>query len=224
MVGIHEGVGALVMDRLGFIRHDTCEHHANARALSILDKVWPAQMNIPSVSQFVYLAWYILNDDWVLYRGRIITFIKSASAELLSCFDGDSTAAKRENAIFELTKPEKPNVLRWGTLAEMIEFLVQYFDAIQHAFEEERNNGGSNAPTGSVYAMCGQWVKWSGSGKLKSLLMMACEFVDVVWRPIQWEIGALDKDYNVDGCFKVFATSACPQAAHERGIFFEPSN
>jgi hypothetical protein len=51
-------------------------------------------MNIPSVSQFCYLAWYILNDDWPLYHGRILEYIKElANSSFLSRFGGDRKLA-----------------------------------------------------------------------------------------------------------------------------------
>jgi len=49
MIGGIGGVGTLLMDKAGmFLRHDTCEFHASARLLAIIDLLWPPQMNIPS--------------------------------------------------------------------------------------------------------------------------------------------------------------------------------
>lgn len=209
MVGAQGGVGALMMDKAGFVRHDTCEFHASARLLAIIDALWPAQMNVPSVSQFVYLLWYILNDDWALYRGRMVKFVTdstSASAEaLLSRFAGSDVEAKRIAACAELTKPDKPNSLRWNTLADIILFVPRYFEALRSALEEERINGGTNASAGSIPAMCCQWVKWSGSDKLCALLSMASEFVSAVWQPADALIALPDRDYGVSGCFKTFS-------------------
>ncbi len=209
MVGAQNGVAALLMDKAGFVRHDTCEFHASARLLAIIDALWPAQMNVPSVSQFVYLLWYILNDDWPVYRGRMIRFLStdtSASAmSLLSRFSGDDVSVKRATACAELTKPEKPNTLRWNTLAEVIVFVPRYFEALRAALDEERINGGSNVSAGSIPAMCCQWVKWSGSAKLCALLSMAAEFVSAAWQPADAQIALPDNDYDVPGCFKTFS-------------------
>ena len=69
MVGKDSGVGVLLCEKLGhFIRHDTCELHASANLLKTIEMVWPMQMNIPSVTQFCYLSWYILNSDWDLFK------------------------------------------------------------------------------------------------------------------------------------------------------------
>lgn len=209
MVGEHGGVGVLLMEKAGFVRHDTCEFHASARLLAVIDSLWPPQMNIPSVSQFVYLLWYILNDDWALYRGRIVKFLKennSGSAKtLLSHFGGATEDDRRHAALTKLKKPEKPNVLRWGTLTDIILFTPLYFEALQAALDEERVNGGTNAAAGSIAAMCSQWVKWSGSNKLCALLATAVEFVKDVWQPADREIAVPDADFKVPGCFKTFS-------------------
>lgn len=209
MVGLHGGVGALLMEHTGFVRHDTCEFHASARLLAIIDSLWPPQMNVPSVSQFVYLLWYILNDDWELYRGRIVRFLNGARDlqlnALLSRFDGQTYEERREAALHKLKKPEKPNVLRWNTLADSILFAPLYMEALQFALDEERVNAGSNAPSGSIPAMCAQWIKWSGSTKLRALLSMAVEFIVDVWRPADKLIALRDMDYDVHGCFKTFS-------------------
>lgn len=42
MVGVHGGVAALMMERVGYVRHDTCEFRASARLLAIIDALWPA--------------------------------------------------------------------------------------------------------------------------------------------------------------------------------------
>ena len=213
MVGAQGGVGALMMDKAGFVRHDTCEFHASARLLAIIDALWPAQMNVPSVSQFVYLLWYILNDDWELFRGRIVRFLNgppdAGRAALLMRFSGRSDAERLNEALETLKKPEKPNVLRWNTLADIILFAPLYLEALQSALDEERVNAGANAPTGSIPAMCAQGLKWSGSPKLLALVSMAHEFVVDVWQPADKLIALddthYDTHYGVRGCFKTFS-------------------
>jgi hypothetical protein len=65
MVGKFNGVGELLSANLErFLRHDTCEHHASACVARVVENMWPPQMNVPSVTQFCYLAWYLLNDNW----------------------------------------------------------------------------------------------------------------------------------------------------------------
>ncbi len=209
MVGVRGGVGALLMERAGFVRHDTCEFHASARLLAVINSVWPPQMNVPSVSQYVYLLWYILNDDWELFRGRIVRFLNgppdAGRAALLMRFSGRSDAERLNEALETLKKPEKPNVLRWNTLADIILFAPMYLEALQSALDEERVNAGANAPTGSIPAMCAQWLKWSGSPKLLALVSMAHEFVVDVWQPADKLIALDDTHYGVRGCFKTFS-------------------
>jgi hypothetical protein len=110
-----------------------------------------------------------------------------------------------EAALHKLKKPEKPIVLRWNTLADCILFTPLYMEALQFALDEERVNAGSNAPSGSIPAMCAQWIKWSGSSKLRALLSMAVEFIVDVWRPADKLIALRDLDYDVHGCFKTFS-------------------
>jgi hypothetical protein len=130
---------------------------------------------------------------------------QEALTRLLSRFRGETIAERAANAMRKLKKPEKPNVMRWNTLSEIILFTPLFFEAIQHALEAERFNCGSNAPAGSIAAMCTQWLKWSGSPKLCALLAMAVEFVTELWQPADKEIALPDLDYGVPGCFKTFS-------------------
>jgi hypothetical protein len=209
MVGVRAGVGALLMETAGFVRHDTCEFHASARVIAIFGRIWPAQINVPSVSQFVYLLWYILNDDWTVYRGRIKKFLKESctadALRLLDRFSGATLAEKRTMARAELRKPEKPNELRWNTLADIILFTPRYMEACQAALNDERHNAGTNAPAGSIASMCAQWVKWSGCKELRALLVVAVEFVKDVWLPADKQIALHDFTFDVPGCFKTFS-------------------
>jgi hypothetical protein len=209
MIGVHGGVGALLMEKAGFVRHDTCEFHASARVIAIIGRMWPAQMNVPSVSQFVYLLWYILNDDWAMYRGRIIIFLSESSSvealALIGRFDGSTLAEKRAAALAELKKPEKPNELRWNTLADILLFTPRYMEACQAAIDKERFNAGANAAAGSIASMCAQWIKWSGCKELQALLLVAAEFVTDIWLPADKEIALPDVIFGVPGCFKTFS-------------------
>lgn len=144
-----------IAERFPQTRHDTCEHHASARLLSVLDSLWPPVMNIPSVSQFLYISWYILNDDWDLHRGRILSFLNFPATRddvkaVLSRF------GSKEKAIDGVKKPSKPNKLRWGTLAEIVEFVPLYFEALQFAFNQDRETVGANAQS-CIAAICSQW-------------------------------------------------------------------
>jgi len=162
MVGSLNGVGAHVMAKVGYVRHDTCEFHASARVLAILEKVFPGQMNVPSTTQFWYLAWYILNSDWKLFRGRIVDYLKGdPSPALLGRFSGNNKKERVDAALEHLGKPDKPMAARWRTMADTMWFVDLYWEALQAAFESERQTGGVNAKPGSVAAMCNQWIKWS---------------------------------------------------------------
>lgn len=198
MVGKDGGVGVLVMEKKGFCRHDLCEHHASGRLLAILEKVFPPRMNIASPTQFWYLAWYILNSDWNVFRGRIVKYLNENPAQaLLERFPGDN---KKNAALAALGKPEKPMSARWRTLADTMVFVDLFLEALQHAFEEERQVGGVGAPTGSIAAMCTQWLKWSGSEKLRALCSMALEYMTDVWRPFDEKIGFSNQEFDLDGC------------------------
>lgn len=209
MVGTYNGLGALMMQERR-IRHDTCEHYASARLLAVLDSLWPPVMNVPSVSQFLYMTWYILNSDWNLYRGRIIQYLKKEPRSkslraLLRRFGDENPEKALAAALAGVKKPLKPNVLRWGTVADIIKFVPLYLEAIRFAFDLERNTVGAGAEVGSIAAICAQWIKWSGSSKLLVLLDLASEFVGLIWEPANKEIDLLDSDFKLEGCFKVLS-------------------
>jgi hypothetical protein len=204
MVGSLNGVAAHVMAQVGYVRHDTCEFHASARVLAILEKVFPGQMNVPSTTQFWYLAWYILNSDWKLFRGRIVDYLKGdPSPALLGRFSGNNMKERVDAALEHLGKPDKPMAARWRTMADTMWFVDLYWEALQAAFESERQTGGVNAKPGSVAAMCNQWIKWSGSKKLRALCNVALEFVNDIWWPFEQLIGVDDEDFGVAGCNRV---------------------
>jgi hypothetical protein len=95
--------------------------------------------------------------------------------------------------------------LRWGTVAEVVNFVSLYFEALSWAFEHERMTVGANPGACSIAAICSQWTKWSGSPKLHVLLQVTREFIRVIWEPANSEIDQFDKDYQVEGCFKTFS-------------------
>jgi len=181
MVGKSNGVGELLCRKFGrFIRHDTCEHHASACVARVIENLFPAQINVLSVTQFCFLAWYLLNTDWM--KMRMIMHVQlGKSAEQMD--DGIAAmlrrkpdrvigetveaAAARLLASSDLNKPEKPNSNRWGTQARMILYVERFMPLLRVVFDEVRELGGSGAATpASVEAMATQWVKWSGSPKL----------------------------------------------------------
>lgn len=204
MVGDDGGLGALVLEQYPSARHDTCEHHASARLLAVLDSIWPPVMNVPSVSQFLYLTWYILNEDWDLHRARMLQFLdlpgpRSDVQAVLARFKS------RDDAKDHVKKPLKPNKLRWATLAGIVKFVPLFLEALRFTFNQERVNAGANVQPCSVASMCVQWIKWSGSRRLRVLLDVATEFVSEIWEPANREIDLRDWDYDVDSCFKTFS-------------------
>lgn len=205
MVGAQNGVGVLLHVLHPGIRHDTCEHHALARLMAVLYEVFPACMNVLSVTQFLFITWYILNDDWEMYKGRMIKFLNfdSRRADVRAVLG--RFAGGRVEALEKLTKPLKPNPLRWGTVAEIVSFVSLYFEALGWAFEHERMTVGANAGSCSVATICGQWTKWSASPHLLVLLQVTREFIEVIWEPANKEVDKFDNDYHVDGCFKTFS-------------------
>lgn len=121
MVGSINGVAAQVMAKVGYVRHDTCEFHASARVLAILEKVFPGQMNVPSTTQFWYLAWYILNSDWKLLPGRVVDCLKEdPSPALLGRFSGNNKKERVAAALERLGKPDKPMAARLTRCGSLI--------------------------------------------------------------------------------------------------------
>ncbi len=204
MVGKYNGVGERLCEKFGrFIRHDMCEHHALASVLRVLDSIWPAQMNVPSVTQFCYLAWYIMNYDWERVRGLMVTHLKKEEEDLdddviemlkglRSVYQKHDVTEVAEKLLesSELNKPDKPNANRWNTVADCLSYVRSYWPILSVAFDDIRCYGGAAPGTGSIESMCGQWLKWSGSPKLHALLLMASEYVDV------WRVHADRMDYG----------------------------
>jgi hypothetical protein len=207
MIGKDNGLGVLLCKEMEvFIYHHTCELHALANLLKSLQVVWPAQMNVASVVQFGYLCWYILNSFWKYFKGKMKGMIKelfeeNKVKEMINRFDGDSFALKQRQALLGLKKPDRPVVARFGTLAEIIEFIPKYSEVLRLSFDEFREMYGSGAQNGSVAAMCSQWIKWSGSGRLLALMDMAMEFVEM-WKVHNAEIDKWDVHYGTKGNFK----------------------
>jgi hypothetical protein len=205
MAGEISGVAARVIEKYGLVRFDTCEFHASGRVLAVIEKVFPAQMNVASVNQFIFLAWYILNSDWSMFRGMIIQYITDKPSQiLLNRFQGATKQEKRADALEQLGKPAKPMPARWRTVADTLWFVNLYWEALQFAFEKERFNGGANAKTGSTAAMCAQWIKWSGSKKLRALFEFVLEYVNDVWWPFEQQIGYRNEEHALNGCNGVY--------------------
>lgn len=207
MVGVHDGVGVLLSRHFGrYIRHDRCEHHASACVLRVLETIWPAQMNVESVTQLGYLCWYILNEDWEMYQAYMIRAIDAEPAhpsvvQMLQKFGGSVSDAKKL-----LKKPDKPTGSRWRTLSDMIVFVWQYREVLRLAFDKKRcNEGAGGAAPGSIAAMCSQWIKWASSSKLVALLNVAREYVEDFWKKHDDCIRQKDKLFGVDDSFRVFS-------------------
>ncbi len=219
MVGIHAGVGELVSRALGrFLRHDTCEHHASACVARVLENIWPPQINVPSVTQLAFLAWYLVNDNWARARSIMLEQLRKPEAEMdtgiaemLRRMGGTSVVLPVEElaAIFVadgfVRKPDKPNSNRWGTQADMIDFVFNLGPLLAVVFDEIREFGGagSGAP-GSFEAMAAQWIKWYGSRKLRALQAMSCEFL-ALWRRHHDKISLPGQDLEAHCYNKVFS-------------------
>lgn len=205
MVGVHGGVGVLLSQHYGrYIRHDRCHHHASACVLRVLESMWPAQMNVESVTQLSYLCWYILNVDWDTYEKFLIDAMKDdkdeAIQEMLGRFEGGL-----DEAIKKLRKPVKPSGSRWRTLSDMIVFVYRYREALRRAFDKKRVDAGVGASTpGSEAAMCTQWIKWASSPKLCALLNVAREFIQDFWNQHDKRIQEVDLLYGNPDCFGVY--------------------
>ena len=217
MVGKRNGVGQLLSEKFErFIRHDTCEHHASACVARVVENMWPAQMNVPSVTQFCYLAWYLINDDWPRVRMLIHKQLGVEEAEMdqgvIAMLERDwreegGTIEEAAQLLLEssqLNKPNKPNSNRWRTQADMVLFVNSFAPLLAVVFDEIRCFGGAGAVPGSVEAMASQWIRWSGSPKLRVLMSMASEFLSI-WRSHDDYIGLPDEDYDVVCYHKVFS-------------------
>jgi hypothetical protein len=209
MIGHANGTGAILnrmLDR--FIRHDVCELHASATLLRVLERTFPAHMNVRSVSQFSYCAWYILNSDWKLFQSLMVSEL-SLNPRAMSVLvkdwlsnQGGTIEYAANKMIDELKKPEKPNTSRWGTYAHCIQFVCRFLPLLQRVFDLKRQSVGIAKP-GSVAAMCSQWLTWSACRQLRALLVVASEFVDL-WLQHDKRINQSDEDYGCGSCFRVF--------------------
>lgn len=216
MVGIRGGVGIKLSEKFHkYIRHDRCEHHASACVLRVLESVWPAQLGVESVTQLGYLCWYILNEDWDMYRAYMIEFIEDSPVpenvaphkigrkELLKRFSSGPTGIQEAKKM--LVKPDKPTGSRWRTLSNMIIFIWRFREALRWAFDRKRCLEGVGGSTpGSIAAMCGQWIKWCSSWRLVALCEIAREFIISFWKPHDDKISLRDLIYGCSDSFKVF--------------------
>ncbi len=86
----------------------------------------------------------------------------------------------------------------------MVLFVNSFAPLLAVVFDEIRCFGGAGAVPGSVEAMASQWIRWSGSPKLRALMSMASEFLSI-WRSHDDYIGLPDEDYDVVCYHKVFS-------------------
>jgi len=213
MSGHNGGVGALLQEKLGrFVRHDTCELHASASVIRVIESVWPPTKGRLSVTQFIYLAWYLLNLDWKMCRTymeellkadresmltRIKLFLKVAHPNL----NLEAAAAKLlESGI--LQKPEKPSSMRWGTMAATFVYVFRFCDVLSCVFETVREKLGPGGP-GSMSAMCMEWVRWSGSKKLRASLALCVDFIENLWKQYDEPVYARNELWDDSNHFQV---------------------
>jgi hypothetical protein len=206
MVGAETGVGVRVVEALGvFVRHDICELHASASVARVLESIWPPRVHVCSVTQFVYLGWYLCNWDWELLRAHLLSFPDKGDLDdvlvALEKFgleeNGEFAAKKRFRE--QCLKPEKPATHRFGTVPRALGFLFLYFKPMQFAVEQLRMSA-----TEVEAGMCMEFLRWSGSPKLLALLEMACEFCEV-WKFYDDMINLPEEHYGVPGSNKVLS-------------------
>ena len=217
MVGSENGVGERLCGSLKrFIRHDTCEHHASACVARVVERIWPARMNEPSVTQFVFVAWYLLNHNWTASRAimskqltcRVEDMDGGILGMLEKMYPGVAGPAAGE-ILFEsgqLNKPEKPDSNRWGTQAAMFLFVHTFLPLLNVVFDELREFGGAKEGAGvggSVGSIAQQFLRWSGCPQLRATFDLACEYL-AVWREHDMLVGLDDLDYGVKCYHKVF--------------------
>jgi hypothetical protein len=224
MVGRENGVGAILCREFGrFIRHDTCGHHASACLARVVEHMFPAQMNVPSVTQFCYLAWYLMNYDWPQVRALMHAQLRKCENEMDdgiaamlreepdACDRVEDTAA-RLLASSDLNKPDKPNSNRWRTQAEMLFYVHRFWRLLMVVFNEIREYLGAGATLpGWRTQMATQWIKWAGSPKLHALMEVSFQFL-AVWRTHDDLISLPGEDLEEHCYHKVFSR---PQRARD---------
>jgi hypothetical protein len=184
----------------------------------VIENMFPAQMNVVSVTQYGFLAWYLLNSNWGLVRSLMVVQLQKRRVEMDDGVaamlerepgrdDGESVeeTAARLLKSSDLNKPDKPNSNRWGTQARMILFVARFSLLLAVVFDEMREYGSAGAAKpASIESMASQWIKWSGSPKLHAMLAMAKEFL----RNWQWhdnQISLPGEDLETHCYHKVFS-------------------
>ena len=197
-----------------FIRHDTCEHHANACVARAVERIWPARMNEPSVMRFVSLAWHLLNLDWDAARAIMSKQLRCSVDDMddgvlrmLEKLYPGVAGPEAGKLLFKsgrLNKPEEPDSNRWGTQAAMFLFVQTFLPLLRVVFFEMWEFGGADeGDSGSVGSMAQQFLRWSGSPTLMATFDLACEYLEV-WREHDVLVGLHDSDYDVKCFHKVF--------------------
>jgi hypothetical protein len=215
MSGRDAGVGALLQNELGrFVRHDTCELHASASVIRVFETIWPAAINRCCVTQFIYVAWYILNSDWALCRARMVELLGAGDVMpsemtefLLNQFPGVRPEVSAETIKIDLLKkPEKPSSTRWGTMSSVFRYVFKFLPVLRAVFDSIRKQAGAGdaSKPGSIPAMCSEWITWSGSEKLRAQLFLCVEFIEELWLPQDALIYAKDEAWGFASHFQVF--------------------
>lgn len=213
MSGARGGVGVLLQQKLErFVRHDTCELHASASVIRVIENVWPSVKSRPSVTQFSFLTWYLFNCDWSLCRGYIVSLLDAEDEVMLTRIKAHlhkvypnlelHAAAKELKCSGILRKPEKPSSTRWGTLAATMQYVFKYFDilvCVFHTIREKLGPGGA----GSFSAMCTEWLRWSGSKKLRAHLSFCVDFISNLWVQYDEPIYSKDETWGFPNHFQV---------------------
>jgi hypothetical protein len=204
-----------------YIRHDTCEFHGSASILRVLEFIFPSQMNVASILQFGFLAWYLLNDDWEIHkavmlkelrkeeldatvRQMVIRFFTEMYPEQGDMEEEEMVAEGVNAAIAGAQKPAKPLFTRWETVADMIVFVSKYVEVLSISFEKTRQDGGAGVSASSMPGMAAAWIGWTNSPQLLACLEMGREFVEKLWKPHNDLIGKWNVLYDCDGVFDVF--------------------
>jgi len=196
-VGKRGGLGALLQNERGtFIRCDRCERHGLETVARVVEWMWPPVINEPSCTQFIYVCWYVLNDDWPLFRAIMLLGMKERK-ELFALLTEDPYWGSMtvEEVSEKLTKPAKPEGMRWGTVAGMFLFVDRWLPVLQFAFDTYRVSG--ERTQGSMRWIAAQWLKWSGSRKLLSHMAVVVEFLENMYVPWCHEV----RNVADDGAF-----------------------
>jgi len=212
--GLRSGVGARVEEKLGyFVYQHVCQKHTLALLLknSFTQLFGLAEHHQPSLMMLIYLTWYLCNyeNKWPIVRSFLLHHLNRAQEfrrRRDSAWRSVDAMVKQHfnssyaDAMAAVRKPEEPQLARWNSVPNVVEYVVKWkpllFKAFAHMYTCQQT------PT---YLGClKEWLEWSGSEQLDAHLLFANEFLNNFWRPLDTEISSTVPFYGYSSCFAAF--------------------